>query len=458
MSYADRLNDIKKKAQMKAERFKNTPRKPVDIADQDRPWFASDIIQIQSTSPFPDKNEDNLKPDPQNFLESALANQTIVSPVLERNLEIVSHSPAVSEVTNEVGQHQPFSKEDTKGIQRGHSEGDTKETQREHNKNKGDTKGTIKGTHKGLQRGHKNTTPNVSIKGLQRGHKYSHLRGWNKKIVDLIHDICRETVSKVTYSLTNNTISEMLDMPRHSVKTTMQRLKSKGHVIVTEFNDGRGGWSRYTLPEEFFNDIPQSERVLKGAVKGTQRDYKGNNKGNTQGDTNRFSSSSILNIKETTTRLGDEWNFEITPYARFGFTTSQIKQLASLSVISAVDVEQSLIEFNYDLENNALPPIKTTKINFLMGLLRAGHAYVSEGFKNEQDAMITEMAKRAEAKRKNRIEEKFGAWEAGLSDEERKEIENKLPTHLMVLHRAHGVSNAEVRNWLFNYYLQVKPQ
>ena len=121
-------------------------------------------------------------------------------------------------------------------------------------------------------------------------------------------------------------------------------------------------------------------------------------------------------------------------------------------MISAAGVEQSLTEFAYDLDNNALPPIKTTKINFLMGLLRSGHTYVSEGFKNEHEAMIAEMARRSAQKRKSLIKEKFAVWEANLSDEERRVIESKLPTHLMVRHRANGISDAEVRNWLFEYY------
>lgn len=35
-------------------------------------------------------------------------------------------------------------------------------------------------------------------------------------------------------------IAKMLNMPNGSIKATMQRLKSKGHVIVAEFNNGRG--------------------------------------------------------------------------------------------------------------------------------------------------------------------------------------------------------------------------
>lgn len=168
------------------------------------------------------------------------------------------------------------------------------------------------------------------------------------------------------------------------------------------------------------------------------------------------SSSSVLNIKETTTELDNEWNFDITPYSKFGFMTSQLKQLASLGVISAMEVAQSLIEFNHDLDNNALPQkMNTGKLNFLMGILRKGQSYVSEGYKNEEEAIISEMARRAEDKRKKLIEDKFVAWEASLSDEERKKIEDKIPLNLRVLFRVHGLSNLEVKNWLFNYYLQA---
>ena len=138
------------------------------------------------------------------------------------------------------------------------------------------------------------------------------------------------------------------------------------------------------------------------------------------------SSSSILKNK-TTTNLVEVWNFEITLYARFEFMPSHIKQIASFGIISAVDVEQSLIELSYDFDKNVLPIIKTSKINFLMGLLRTGHAYVSEAFRGEQEAIILEMAREAEARPKNLLEAKFEAWEANLSNEDKKEMERQPP-------------------------------
>ena len=207
----------------------------------------------------------------------------------------------------------------------------------------------------------------------------------------------------------------------------------------------------------YYHDAARSETDNKLATKWQQTDNKVATEPATELTTSPSSSSSVLNIKETTTQLSDEWNFDITPYAKFGFMASQLKQLASCGVISAADVEQSLIEFNYDLTNNALPVIKTGKINFLMGLLRSGHSYVSEGFKTEQEALISEMASRAESKRKKLLEDSFLAWEGNLSNEERKEVENKIPLNLRVLFNVHGLSNLEVKNWLFNYYLQIKP-
>lgn len=180
------------------------------------------------------------------------------------------------------------------------------------------------------------------------------------------------------------------------------------------------------------------------------------NKVASQPATSTSCSSSFKDLKTTTTEIGDEWNFDITSYARFGFTKTQIKQLATSGVISAIDVEQSLIEFSYDLDNNTLPPIKTNKINFLMGLLWKGQSYVSEGFRNEQEATITEMARRARTaeKRESLLKEKFEAWEAELSNEERNEIEKRLPTHLMVLNRSYGIINPEVKNWYWDYFIQ----
>jgi hypothetical protein len=285
---------------------------------------------------------------------------------------------------------------------------------------------------------------------------FSELVGLQREIILFICHECKKSRSKITDALTLEHISKSLKHSSGAVKNAIGRLQKKSCLIRMGFKNGRGGWSRYEVPDDIYHDALRIETGSKLVANREQTDSKVVAQPIAQPIANASSSSSFLNIKETTTsNLPDEWKFDIVSYARFGFTISQIKQLASLTTISAATVEQSLIEFSYDLDNNGLPPIKTTKINFLMGLLRSGHSYVSEGFKNEQEATIAEMVRRSAAKRENAVKAKFGAWEASLSDEGRRQIENSMPTHLMVLHRAHGISNPEVRDWLLNYYLQL---
>jgi len=291
---------------------------------------------------------------------------------------------------------------------------------------------------------------------------FSRLIGLQRKIVLFIHEACLSILDQQTHPLSIEFISNQCHSPKSAVRKAIQRLEQKGVIYRTDFKNGRGGWTRYQLSDQIYQEILRlknykvepnlSQSWDKHELNLSQTKVKVGTEPETElRPTTSSSSSNLLN--KTTTEFPDEWNFDISPYAKFGFTRSNIKQLISSGAISASMAEQSLIEFSYDSDNNALPAIKTNKINFLMGLLRLGHAYVSGGFKNEQEAAISEMARRAEDKRKKLLEEKFTSWEANLSDEEIKEIEIRLPVSLMVLYRAHGISNTEVRNWLFNYYL-----
>jgi hypothetical protein len=414
---------------------------------------------------FIDKHEDDLKPDPKNFLEASLfLKETQTGTQLEHNKDTTRTqnvpSPALNssqDIKNQdlIGTHQEHNK-NTIGTHKRHVK-DTSGTHQKHSSLIRDTSRTHLEHGKEHKKEHIKSTIGTQLehnKDTQYG--LSHLMGVQKKLVTLFYQSCKKTRSHTTEEFSLANIANVLKIPQGSVKTSLRRLEEKKFIKSVQFKKGRGGWTKFELPDNVYRDLLESEKEHDWNTFGTQQEHVSDTYRNTEKDTNAPSSSSFLNIKETTTtEVSDEWNFDITSYARFGFTMSQIKQLASLGVISAADVEQSLIEFSYDLDNNALPPIKTNKINFLMGLLRAGHSYVSEGFKNEQEAIISEMARRAEDKRKKLLEAKFLAWEAELSDEERREVEKKLPTHLMVLNRSHGISNTEVRNWLFNYYLQI---
>ena len=289
------------------------------------------------------------------------------------------------------------------------------------------------------------------------------LVGLQKQITIFLFEECQSALAEETPGLTIDYISMSCNTTKSAARKALQRLEKKKIIIRSDFKNGRAGWTRYKLPDVIYQEIHHLKSLNKLEPKLSQIEVRRLSnlsqteaKLRTELEPSPPSSSSDLIIKETTTttQLDDEWNFDISPYGRFGFTYSQVKQLAKVGVISSSDVEQSLIEFNYDLDNNTLPQIKTNKLNFLMGLLRSGHSYISEGFKNEQEALIAEMAMRAETKRKKLLEERFISWEANLSQEERKVIERNLPTQLMVLNRAHGINNPDVRKFFLSYFIQ----
>ena len=398
---------------------------------------------------FIDKNENDLKHEPENFLEASLVKKEIL-----RENEI---TPSTIGDENE-------EKLGTKWVKTGYKgniEPGTNQVQTGYNHNNIEPElGTNQVQTKSITR--YITRDKVGTNRVQSGCKsgtktfFSELTGLQRDIIISLCHECKKTRTKVTEPLTIEYLTASLNRTYDAIKTSIKRLEKKGCIIRVKFKNGRGGWSQYEIPEDIYHDALHCETGYKVSTNQVQSRYKlGSEPGSELGTT--VSSSSSLNINKTTTELSDEWNFDITPYARFGFTQTQLKQVASLGTITATDVEQSLIEFSYDIDNNALPIIKTTKINFLMGLLRSGNTYISEGFKNEQEAMIAEMAKRSADKRKRLSEEKFEAWMDNQNEEDRKIWESIIPNHLKVRLQAYGMDDKEVKSWLFDYYLSQKP-
>jgi hypothetical protein len=425
------LAEILKKTKAKSERI-TTTRHPPSIATEDRPYSITDT----PNNPL----EKNLETSPAYFIE--ITNEKKLPFIEEIQNKFIKNKQQTDNkpITN---WQQTDNKLATNQKQKIRKEGvEYKNWQQTDNTTDNTTDN--KPTTNWQQTNNKLATKTV----------FSELVGLQRDIIIFICRECKSIRSRTTEALTLEYIAITLKRSTGAIKTTIQRLEKKGCLLRVAFKNGRGGWSKYELPNDMYHDVLRNETDNKLATNWQQTDNKLASQPTTELATSESSSSSI-NIKKTTTQLEEEWNFDITPYAKFGFTTSQLKQLISLRIISAADVEQSLIEFNYDFINNSLPVIKTGNINFLMGLLRSGHSYVSEGFKNEQEAMISAMAKRAEDKRRKLLEDKFVVWEEELNEEERKAIENKIPMKLKVLHHAHGISNLEVKEWLFNYYLQT---
>ena len=84
---------------------------------------------------------------------------------------------------------------------------------------------------------------------------------------------------------------------KNTIKTSILRLKRKGYLNLSEYKDGRGGWSRYTLDKKFIAEIQsQSSDILSSR-----------HKLHSKLETSTISSSNFNNNKTTTNELPENW-------------------------------------------------------------------------------------------------------------------------------------------------------
>lgn len=282
----------------------------------------------------------------------------------------------------------------------------------------------------------------------------STLIGVQKLILLFIFEECKKARSHVTEPLSVSHIASGLEITPGSIKTSISRLCEKAFLIVNSFKNGRGGWSTYEIPDNVYNELLQMETRHKLHTNLTQTTHKVDTKLNTQLNTNASSSSSLNNIKTTTTELPDEWDFDLSPYSAFGFRESHLRQVMGDQKLTASQAEDSLAHFCYDYENGFLRKDIRSKISWLMKTLRNGGEYVSDKYNDLLEAESRANAERVLKRKNDRLQNNFIIWEDSLTAEQRKEIENKLPTHVLISYQAHGIDHPEVKKWYFDYYMQ----
>ena len=153
------------------------------------------------------------------------------------------------------------------------------------------------------------------------------------------------------------------------------------------------------------------------------------------------SSSSSLNIdlkKLTNTRTSEasealppEWtNVDISPLLPIRFGRTQLMQLVQLGKLEAVEVQDSIYAFAFDLEvNEKAKEINGAALNYFMGILRKGPYVAAVNYEPpdvRQRRLYVEAKERERKAREElnvRLESvEFDSWVARLSQEERVRI------------------------------------
>ena len=273
---------------------------------------------------------------------------------------------------------------------------------------------------------------------------FSALVGLQSALVVFLYQACKVARARCSDALTLEHLASCLGSSSGSIKTSLQRLEAKSYISRIGFKNGRGGWSKYEIPDALFRELLQLETENKLTTKWQQTENKVGTKPATEPATSFSSSSSLIdleNLKTTTTgggesdlfsqdlvRLAPEWErIDISPLSEVGFTPSHLIQVARQGKISAQETQDSIHFFAFDLgRNRKAESLTGSPLNFFMGILRKGIPYAPpENYVSQDDEArhnYRERMKQLEEKRAVEAQEiwdlHFREWEARLSAEE----------------------------------------
>jgi hypothetical protein len=276
---------------------------------------------------------------------------------------------------------------------------------------------------------------------------FSSLVGLQREIILLVYSQCKISRSKETNPLTLRFIASVVKTTENSAKVTIQRLEKKNLINRVESKNGRGGWARFELSESVYGELLQLETGNKVETNWQQTDNKPSTQPATEPATSSPSSSSsfldLKNLKTTTTdevecldqvKLSPDWeDVDFSPIADIGFSRVHLIQLAKHGKLSALEVQDSIHFFAFDLKRNSkAKEIKTSPLNFFMGLLRKGELYAPpqnyESPSDEARRKRREFLERKEHDRKAEeqklLDLEFSEWRRGLSQAD---IEKMVP-------------------------------
>jgi len=239
------------------------------------------------------------------------------------------------------------------------------------------------------------------------------LVGNEKNLLLLIFKECLRIGSLISPEITLSHIYESLKINPGVAKVVIHRLVKKG-LISREFSKtGRGGWIKFSIQKELYQDLRIRESDNKEITNGYQSDNKQVTKRVTEQITKSpYSSSNDLYINNTTNTAAEVL---IIPenLKRFGLSLVNLQNLITAEKTTMEIVQRSLAALSYDVENG-----KTGNLaNILFGVLGSGREYVSQKHSESLQVELDQELRRiqeSEEQRKRlleiKLQEKFKTY------------------------------------------------
>ncbi len=217
------------------------------------------------------------------------------------------------------------------------------------------------------------------------------LTGNRKKVVFAVYDLALndgEHELELSYDLW----SEIAQIKKESIKTTVRQLKLDGYFDVFAPKGGRGALIRVVIEKDFLLTYSKLSPKLNKKLN------------NTLNKTVPCSSSKDLEFKNTTTTTADEpvW-LNIPEKLKGQVPINQLRALLKAGTIDQETLEDSLWGFAHDLEKNLVKSKTGNVMGLFFGAVKNG-GYISQQYLAQKQAELAEVQTRTAELRKVREE------------------------------------------------------
>ena len=232
---------------------------------------------------------------------------------------------------------------------------------------------------------------------------FESLVGLQRDALIFIFDSCLNSGSKISGAITISNIAISLRSTVAAVRKAIQRLEQKGYISRSQFKDGRGGWTKYEIPQGIYSDLLSAKTRVKVESKLSQTRAKVSTQPEPQPEplAPYSSSSNNYNINTNTIELPENLR-------RFGISVVNLQNLITSGKTTKEIVENSLTALSFDIEHG-----KTGNIaNILFGVLGTGREYISQKYSEslqEELEQELERIRQAEENQKRSVEMKLVA-------------------------------------------------
>jgi len=242
---------------------------------------------------------------------------------------------------------------------------------------------------------------------------FSSLSGLQRRFLFFIYECCKKCGRRSTDPLSIDNISISCGILKITVQKIAQRLEKKGKVIREAFKVGRGGWTKYKLPADVYNEIMHYDNDNKSIL-----DLKSKHPS--------LEKTDKIHINETINNLPEDWkNIKYESLEKIKFSKSQLKQLYINKLNVPEVIQESINHFSFGLENNQDKFSKySDPLSVLMKVLRDGGAWIEKNYESPKDKAIRKVIEEKKRQQENHNEMikyltdiEFPEWRAKLSEE-----------------------------------------